>query len=272
MSATAPSTSAPATTWDAKLYDERHAFVWQSGQGILDLLAPQKGERILDLGCGTAHLTAQIAQCGAQVIGLDASRAMIEAARIQFPDLDLQVGDARDFKFEQPFDAVFSNAALHWIRPPQAAIKCIARALKSGGRLVAEFGGRGNVAKVLWSVDQALKTLGIENISSDVNYFPAIGEYATLLEAAGLSVSFAQLFDRPTPLDGPHGLRDWVKMFRGAIVETVPEARREEFWQNLEAFAALELKREEIWHADYRRLRVVAFRSDDINEFRMENA
>jgi trans-aconitate methyltransferase len=243
--------------WDANLYDDKHAFVWQYGASLVELLAPKPGERILDLGCGTGHLTAQIAQAGATVVGLDHSAKMLEQARSAYPRLEFVTGDARDFTFADPFDAIFSNAVLHWIQPPEAVIRCVRDALRPGGRFVAEFGGRGNVRRVLAVLREAAEQMGV---AADLpqSYFPSLSEYATLLEGAGLEVRSAVLFDRPTPLDGADGLRDWVKMFRRPTLESLPSERREEFLQKVEEAAWPQLFREGGWVADYRRLRVVA--------------
>src|SRR2546423_15463085 len=135
----------PPRGWDPGLYDGKHAFVWQYGASLVELLQPRPGERILDLGCGTGHLTAQLAAAGANVLGIDSDAAMIEQARKAYPALHFEQRDARDFHFDEPFDAVFSNAVLHWIKEPERVIVCLRRALKPGGRFVAEFGGRGNV-------------------------------------------------------------------------------------------------------------------------------
>ena len=134
--------------WNANLYEQKHAFVWQYGTEVLKILAPQPGERILDLGCGTAQLTAQIAAAGAHVIGLDSSPAMIEQARSNYPELQFELADARDFHFAEPFDAVFSNAVLHWISAADRVARSLFLALKPGGRFVAEFGGRGCVREI----------------------------------------------------------------------------------------------------------------------------
>src|SRR5206468_2153174 len=128
-------------------YDDKHSFVWKYGKEVLDLLAPREGERILDVGCGTAHLTNQIASRGARVVGLDKSSAMIERARALYPELQLEVADATDFHFDEPFDAVFSNAAIHWMKDQDAVARAVFNALKPGGRFVAEFGGKGNIKK-----------------------------------------------------------------------------------------------------------------------------
>jgi trans-aconitate methyltransferase len=249
----------PNQCWDAGLYDDKHAFVWQYGASLVGLLAPKPGERILDLGCGTGHLTSQIAQAGATVVGLDQSAEMLEQARSAYTGLQFIQGDARDFTFADPFDAIFSNAALHWIRPPEAVIRRVRDALRPGGRFVAEFGGRGNVQRVLAALRETAVRMGMTpNLPQ--SYFPSLSEYATLLEAGGLEVRSAVLFDRPTPLAGTDGLRDWVKMFRGPTLESLPAERREEFLQAVEQAARPDLFRDGGWVADYRRLRMTAVR------------
>lgn len=245
--------------WDARLYDDRHAFVWRNGASLVELLAPRRGERILDLGCGTGHLTAQLASTGAEVVGIDASQAMVDEARGNHPGLQFVVADARNYRADDPFDAVFSNAALHWIRPPEAAVRTIHDALRPGGRFVAEFGGRGNVGHLV----AALRRLQAEyfpNAALPDWYFPGVAEYATLLETAGLEVREAWLFDRPTPLEGPDGLRSWVRMFATDAVTAVGTDREDKFFSRLEDCVRAELFREAGWFADYRRLRITAVR------------
>jgi trans-aconitate methyltransferase len=246
-------------SWDADLYDRKHAFVWQHGGALVELLAPRPGERILDLGCGTGHLTAQIGAAAAAVIGLDLAPAMIEQARGTYPQLRFEIGDARDFTFAEPFDAVFSNAALHWIREPERVIACVARALKPGGRFVAEFGGKGNVKAIAAALTQAAREAGLASWEPPW-YFPAVGEYASLLERNSLEVTMAMLFDRPTPLEGEDGMRQWVRMFAGDLLAAVPDGRRDELLQQVERQLRPVLYRDGKWHADYRRLRVVARR------------
>src|SRR5579872_1791318 len=141
--------------WDAGLYQSSHSFVWERGRGLVELLAPQKGERILDVGCGTGQLTAEIARAGAQVAGIDNSAAMIEQARANFPELSFEQADVRSLAFREEFDAVFSNAVLHWVKEADDAAAAMSRALKSGGRLVVEFGGHGNTQTLLDAVSAA---------------------------------------------------------------------------------------------------------------------
>jgi len=243
--------------WNPALYDGKHSFVWKYGASLLELLAPQPGERILDLGCGTGHLTAQIAEAGAEVIGIDAAPAMIEEARRAYPSLRFEIMDARDFTFPEPFDAVFSNAVLHWVKQPAEVIDCLRRALKPGGRFVAEFGGRGNVKQIATALESAFLELGCGSFELPW-YYPGIAEYAGLLEQSGFEVTHAILFDRPTPLEGEEGLRHWIEMFGGAILSRVPEDRRDLFFKKVEEQARPTLYREGTWSADYRRLRIVA--------------
>jgi trans-aconitate methyltransferase len=248
-----------ADTWDSSLYDDRHSFVWKAGSDLLGLLEPRKGERILDIGCGTGHLTAQIAEKGAEVVGLDSSLSMVAQARQNFPKLKFQVADARDFRFEAPFDAVFSNAVLHWVREPEAAIECMARALKPGGRLVMEMGGKGNVAILMKGTEDVLREAG--HRARHTWYYPGIGEYATLLEKHGFEVRLAQNFARWTQLEHPErGLREWLEMFGGAYFEDVPNDRRAELLRAIEDRLRPALWRDGKWFADYRRLRVIAER------------
>jgi trans-aconitate methyltransferase len=185
---------------------------------------------------------------------------MLEQARAAYPGLQFIQGDARDFSFAEPFNAIFSNAVLHWIRPPEAVIRCVRDALRPDGRFTAEFGGRGNVQRILAVLGETAERMGIAPLLPE-SYFPSLSEYATLLEAAGLEVRSAVLFDRPTPLEGADGLRNWVKMFRGMTLEALPAERREEYLLAVEAAARPELFREGGWFADYRRLRVVGVRS-----------
>ena len=243
--------------WQPELYDSKHAFVWELGALVIELLAPQVGERILDVGCGTGQLTAQIAETGATVVGIDNSSAMLDEARRLFPALQFQLHDAHEFNFAEPFDAVFSNAALHWITDPDKVVGCIARAIKPGGRLAVEFGGCGNVFYVSGAIESAYEMIFGEKRLHPW-YFPSIAEFASLLSEHGLEVTQAALIDRPTPLEGDDGLRNWVKMFGQHWLENIPADQQDEFLSEIEHVARANLLRDSIWHADYRRLRVLA--------------
>ena len=246
--------------WNPHLYQENHAFVWEHGHGVLEWLDPRPGERILDVGCGTGQLAAGVAETGAKVIGLDASDAMIDQARRNYPGLEFVTGDVRTMTYSREFDAVYSNAALHWVREADTAARAMAAALKPGGRLVVELGGQGNIASLLQVVYQALEEMGVAN-PAHLNpwHFPSIGAYCSQLESAGLTVRQAMLFPRPTPLDGGAGaLARWFAMFGDAFTRELSEDSREQFLRLVEARAAHTLLRDGVWVVDYRRLRVFA--------------
>src|SRR5215204_6128812 len=248
------------TGWDSRLYDESFGIITQLGAGVVELLAPRPGERIVDLGCGTGGLAAQIAAAGAEVIGIDSSEAMIVRARDSYPALRFEVAKGEDFAIEGPVDAVFSSAALHWMSPPEAVAASVARALRPGGRFVAEMGGKGNIATIIDAIYQALDDEGIprERVRNPW-YFPSIGEYASLLERAGFEVALVQLFDRPTPLDDcPNGIADWLRMFGSNFLAAVPPSRRTHFQERVNELTRPLLYRDGSWVADYRRLRLWA--------------
>jgi trans-aconitate methyltransferase len=246
--------------WNANLYDAKHAFVWKHGSDVVSLLAPQPGERILDLGCGTGHLTAQIAESGAHVLGVDRSPEMIAAAQNSYPNLKFAIADATALPFHFEFEAVFSNATLHWVHEPERAIRGVWNALHPGGRFVAEFGGKGNVGRMQRAFDQTLVDLHLSRPGENNPwYYPSVSEYATLLEQDKFEVHFMILFDRPTALaEGEAGMRNWIAMFASDYLAKVPPETREVFFQKIEGLLRPELFREGQWWADYRRLRFVA--------------
>ncbi len=246
--------------WNPELYEARHAFVWQLGQGVLELLRPQKGERILDLGCGTGQLTHQIAESGAEVTGLDSSPEMIGQARQNYPALGFVLADAASMQFEHHFDAIFSNAALHWMLDAPQVARSMARALKPGGRLAAELGGKGNIAHIEAALDRVLPKYYEGVRPTAKNYFPSIPEYSKILEDASFEVQMAHLFERPTPLYGEHGMASWFQQFCWYNFEPLEPGKREQAL----AEAVEVLRRSQYhqgqWFADYRRLRVIAVR------------
>jgi trans-aconitate 2-methyltransferase len=243
--------------WDSALYDDRHSFVWKKSADLVEMLDVRPGERVLDLGCGTGHLTDALAAAGADVVGLDASPSMIAQARQNFPRVRFQLADARTFRFDEPFDAIFSNAALHWVRDAEAVAGSMARALKPGGRLLLEMGAKGNIAAIRAAVEAALTRAGLP--AEHTWYFPSLGEYAAVLEANGFEVEFAQTFARWNRLEHPErGLREWLEMFAGAYFEGVPAERREAVVRDVEEALRPSLFCDGYWWADYRRLRVKA--------------
>jgi trans-aconitate methyltransferase len=234
--------------------------VWKQAATLIDLLDPHAGEAVLDLGCGTGHLTARLAARGARVLGIDNSAEMIHEARQNYPDLSFELVDARALEFDEQFDGIFSNAVLHWIREAETVVRSIARALRPGGRFVAEFGGKGNVQAIHGALKRGVEALGGGSVH-DPWYFPSVAEYTALLEATGLETTLATLFDRPTTLEGERGMRNWVEMFGGDYLKHVSLDRREEFFLRLETELRPGLYSNGCWHADYRRLRIVAHRS-----------
>lgn len=251
-----------SSTWDAALYDQKHSFVFEYGKDIVALLAPQAAERILDLGCGTGHLTQQIAGAGAQVTGIDASASMIATAKQTYPALNFAVAEATQFSYAEPFDAVFSNAVLHWIPDADAVAERIAHALKPGGRFVAEFGGKGNIQTIVDAARAVIREqLQIETAHGW--YYPSIGEYAAVLERHGLEVRSAALFDRQTRLVGERGMHNWLDMFGARMLREVPPERMAGIIDALVERLKPALYRDGVWYADYRRLRVVAVKTLD---------
>lgn len=248
--------------WNAATYTQNHAFVFHYGAGVVELLAPQAGESILDLGCGTGELTERIAQAGTNVVGLDASPEMVALARQQFPALDFRLADATTFDFPERFDAVFSNAALHWVPDATAVARRICQHLRPGGRFVAELGGQGNVGEIIAATLHQLRRHGHPRPQgADWWYFPSVGEYAAVLEAQGLRVQLALHFDRPTPLADPEtGLRDWLGQFGNLFFAGLSAAERAAVLADVEADLRPLLWHDGRWVADYRRLRVVAER------------
>jgi len=246
--------------WEAETYDEAMSYVSGFGEDIVtDWLKPVTGERIIDFGCGTGDLAARISGMGAEVVGVDISPEMVERARSKYPHISFKCADGMGWQSEQSYDAVFSNAALHWMKEPEAAIQSMVSGLVHGGRLVAEFGGYGNVSAIVEAVEQTLRSYGREEAFVMPWYFPKVGEYASLLEKYGMEVRIARLFDRPTILNnGEEGMRDWLSMFGTAMF---PEAERSE--SETWIWDAAEKLKETLydgtkWTADYRRLRIFA--------------
>jgi trans-aconitate methyltransferase len=248
------------TKWDAELYEARHGFVWQLGSDVLKLLNPQRDERILDLGCGTGQLTQKIAESGAKVIGLDSSADMVGQARQNYPNIQFVLQDATKLNFREEFDAVFSNAVLHWIKDPVPAIRGINQALRPGGRMVVEFGGQGNIGDIEQAV-RAVLASHTEKIPDSPWFYPSIGEYAPLLEANGFEVVSAELFDRPTPLEGEDGMKNWLQQFATTYLSSIENPKPAQLIPEIVDRLRSSAYRDGQWFADYRRLRVIAIKS-----------
>jgi trans-aconitate methyltransferase len=246
-------------TWDATLYAGNGRFVAVMAQSLVEELRALPHERILDLGCGDGYLTRRIAESGAAVVGVDSSPEMIAAAKNLGVDARYASGD--DLPFEQEFDAVFSNAALHWMNDQDAVLKGVYRALKPGGRVVAEFGGQGNIAAIRVALLAVLTARGLSPEAIENNHFFSCQEYQTRLERQGFVVEAITLTPRPTPL--PSGMSDWLETFRRSVLDRLPAAERTEAVDEIVGLLKPVLSDQEgNWTADYVRLRFRARRPE----------
>jgi trans-aconitate methyltransferase len=243
--------------WDPAGYERNARFVSDFGVPVLELLAPQPGERILDLGCGDGALTERIAATGARVTGVDGSEEFIEAARAR--GLDAHVMDGQQLTYHAAFDAVFSNAALHWMHDADAVLAGVHRALVPGGRFIGELGGHGNVAAIRVAVDAVVMRRGIDPAVYSPWYFPTAGEYAAKLGAAGFTVDRIELVPRITPVPDMGG---WIETFAAPFFAALDAderiAARNEAVEMLRPFLC---DRAGAWTADYVRVRFAARRS-----------
>ncbi|MFA6278164.1 MAG: methyltransferase domain-containing protein [Pedobacter sp.] len=251
----------PEIYWDSKLYDKQHHFVSDYGADVVQWLAPKTGEHILDVGCGTGQLAAEIAESGAVVIGVDASFEMINSAKAAHPNLYFEVVDATKLPYENTFDAIFSNATFHWIENQDALIEGLYKSLKTGGRLTAEFGGKGNVKSITDAIESAAHQLGLTNqITTNFWFFPSVSTYTTLLEKQGFEVEQAWLFDRPTPLNGENGMYDWISQFAQHAFKKLTTTQIEEVKNLAVQILKPNYFKNGEWVADYRRLRIKAWK------------
>jgi SAM-dependent methyltransferase len=239
-------------TWLTERYDRNARFVSDLGAPVLDLLAPLAGERVLDLGCGDGVLTQRIAEAGAEVLGVDMADDLLATAREA--GLKVEKMDGQALTFEDEFDAVFSNAAMHWMLDPDAVIAGVVRALKPGGRFVGEFGGFGNVAAIVTAMIAALARRGHDGAARICWYFPTPEDYASRLEGHGFGVESIELIPRPTPL--PTDMRGWLETFGENFVSMLPADERGEVLDEAVALLRPSLCAPDgRWTADYVRLR-----------------
>ncbi len=243
-------------SWNPREYQDRHAYVFKFGEDLLGLLAAQPGERILDLGCGTGQLSAAIAEAGARVTGLDLSREMLEEARAHYPHIEFVEGNAADFTLAEPVDAIFSNAALHWVKNAEGVAASVERALRPNGRFVAELGGRGNIRTIL-----AAFRAEIGDEAKFPWFYPSIGEYASILERHGMEVRQAWLFDRPTRVEAEDGMEHWLGVFTRGVVAGMDAARANAVFKAVAERLRDRFYADGAWTLDYRRLRIVAVKT-----------
>lgn len=245
--------------WNPTLYDEKHNFVSKFGADLVNTLSPKEGEKILDLGCGTGDLAHDISNYGAKVLGIDASTDMIKQAQKKFPSLHFKVQDGTSMPFTEEFDAVFSNAALHWMKQPEPVVHGVYRALKHGGRFVGEMGGQGNIASIIEGIQESMVELGLHYKEELFPwYFPSDEDYRRLLEQTGFEVVAMDLYKRQTPLVGEEGLRNWLKMFSNNLLMELSDEGKEQVYSTYERLLRPKLYRDGVWVADYCRLRFIA--------------
>jgi SAM-dependent methyltransferase len=222
------------------------------GAEVVELLAPRRGERVLDLGCGDGALSAKLVDRGCRVVAVDSSPDQIVAAKAR--GLDARIIDARRLDFEEEFDAVFSNAVLHWVGDIDRVLDGVGRALKPGGRFVGEFGGSGNVETVVSTIYSALEKRGIDGRELNPWYFPTVEAFRARLNKHGFEVNELMLFGRPTKLPG--SVADWMDTFAKIFTAAVPEDERAGFVQGVsDALKPRLFNKTDGWVLDYVRLR-----------------
>lgn len=244
-------------TWDANDYGKNAAFVHGLASGVLDWLDAKPTESFLDVGCGDGQLTLRIASTGARVVGVDNSQEMLAAARSR--GIDAHEGSAESLPFaDRSFDAVFSNAVLHWVYKQDAMMGEVRRVLKPGGRFVAEMAGHGNLAAVRVAFMTVLERHGCCDGEEGVNCYPTPKDYRQRLERHSFQVERIELIPRPTPLP-ESGMEGWLRTFRRGVLAEVPELLRDTVVRETAAMLVPVLRDEEgNWTADYIRLRFIA--------------
>ncbi len=247
-------------SWDPDGYARNARFVSDLGAPVVELLAPRVGERILDLGCGDGALTVKLAVMGCDVVGVDASAPQVEAARRL--GLDARVADGERLAFDAEFDAVFSNAAIHWMKPPDDVIDGVWRALRPGGRFVAEFGGYGCVETIKCALIDALDRRGIDGDALNPWYFPTVEDYSVRLARRGFAVRYIALIPRPTPLPEING---WLETFAQSFMAPLAGSDRAGFIDEVREALRPDLcdANGGKWFADYVRLRFAADKPGD---------
>ena len=238
--------------WNVNDYTKNASYVSQYGQDVLELLNPKSGEHILDLGCGDGELAQKIEAKGAIVTAIDSSEDMIHAA--QKRGLNAHVISGEEMNYENRFHAIFSNAALHWMKSSDIVIGNTFTALQANGRFCAEMGASGNVQTIVAQIYKELARNGLNGDDYNPWYFPQKQTYAQQLEQAGFVIEYIEQFDRPTEL--PTDVAGWLSTFAKPFLIDIDEAQTEDFIQSIKEGVSDTLKdKNGKWYADYVRLR-----------------
>lgn len=253
--------------WNPDLYDNKHDFVFKFGEEIVELLNPQNNETILDIGCGTGDLTKKIAELCGKITGIDNSNEMIQTAQKKYPEISFIHADAKDYQFDNKFDAIFSNAVLHWIPQADIMIRNANNHLKIGGRYVVEFGGKGCNYSIINTLKEQLDKEGLNYPSIEsMLYYPSVSQYSTILENNGFEVNLALLFDRPTELkEGINGLQYFIEMFLNWLFKYVSDFDKSAIIDKTIDILKPQIFNGTSWIADYRRIRILAYKRNEIN-------
>jgi 2-isopropylmalate synthase len=242
--------------WNPKTYNKHTAFVSQLALPVVDLLAPKKGENILDAGCGDGTLAVEIEHRGAKVIGVDMSAEMVEACRDN--GIEAYIGSVTDLPYDNMFDALFSNAMLHWVKDARGAVQNIAKVLKNGGKFICEFGGEGNAYHLVSAMEEVFANHPEFGVFNNPWYFPSVEEYRALLESEGFRVEYIEIIPRPTPMDD---IANWLDIFANGVTLHLSSEQYEVFKEEVTEILKKKIySGEEGWMLDYRRLRVKAIK------------
>ncbi len=242
--------------WNPKTYNKHTAFVSQLALPVVDLLEPKEGEKILDIGCGDGTLAVEIEHRGAKVIGIDMSAEMVEACRDN--GIEAYIGSVTDLPYDNMFDALFSNAMLHWVKDARGAVQNIAKVLKNGGKFICEFGGEGNAYHLVSAMEEVFANHPEFGVFNNPWYFPSVEEYRALLESEGFRVEYIEIIPRPTPMDD---IANWLDIFANGVTLHLSSEQYEVFKEEVTEILKKKIySGEEGWMLDYRRLRVKAIK------------